>query len=60
MIFWSLCVFIWFRNMKKMLLQMTSVSVPVPNLYALTYVFLKLNIGNKYGLWSMLQKCPGI
>jgi hypothetical protein len=39
---------------------MTSVSVPVPNLYALTYVFLKLNIGNKYGLWSMLQKCPGI
>jgi hypothetical protein len=25
MIFWSLCAFIWFRNMKKMLLQMTSV-----------------------------------
>jgi hypothetical protein len=24
MIFWSLCAFIWFRNMKKMLLQMTS------------------------------------
>jgi hypothetical protein len=24
MIFWSLCAFIWFKNMKKMLLQMTS------------------------------------
>jgi hypothetical protein len=24
MIFWSLCAFIWFRNMRKMLLQMTS------------------------------------
>jgi hypothetical protein len=23
-IFWSLCAFIWFKNMKKMLLQMTS------------------------------------
>jgi hypothetical protein len=33
MIFWSLCAFIWFRNMKKMLLQMTSVSLqPVPSL----------------------------
>jgi hypothetical protein len=36
MIFWSLCAFIWFRNMKKMLLQMTSVSLqPVPSLYVL-------------------------
>jgi hypothetical protein len=34
MIFWSLCAFIWFSNMKKMLLQMTSVSLqPVPSLY---------------------------
>jgi hypothetical protein len=33
MIFWSLCAPIWFRNMKKMLLQMTSVSLqPVPSL----------------------------
>jgi hypothetical protein len=24
MIFWSLCTSIWFKNMKKMLLQMTS------------------------------------
>jgi hypothetical protein len=24
MIFWSLSAFIWFKNMKKMLLQMTS------------------------------------
>jgi hypothetical protein len=24
MILWSLCAFIWFKNMKKMLLQMTS------------------------------------
>jgi hypothetical protein len=24
MIFWSLCAFFWFKNMKKMLLQMTS------------------------------------
>jgi hypothetical protein len=24
MIFWSLCAFIWFKNMKKMLLQMAS------------------------------------
>jgi hypothetical protein len=33
MIFWSLCAFIWFRNMKKMPLQMTSVSLqPVPSL----------------------------
>jgi hypothetical protein len=24
MIFWSLCAFIWFKNMRKMLLQMTS------------------------------------
>jgi hypothetical protein len=33
MIFWSLCAFIWFRNMKKMLLQMSSVSLqPVPSL----------------------------
>jgi hypothetical protein len=33
MIFWSLCAFIWVRNMKKMLLQMTSVSLqPVPSL----------------------------
>jgi hypothetical protein len=24
MIFWSLCAFIWLKNMKKMLLQMTS------------------------------------
>jgi hypothetical protein len=33
MIFWSLCAFIWFRNMKKMLLQMTSASLqPVPSL----------------------------
>jgi hypothetical protein len=33
MIFWFLCAFIWFRNMKKMLLQMTSVSLqPVPSL----------------------------
>jgi hypothetical protein len=30
--------------------------------YVITYmhVFLKLNIGNKYGLRSMLKKCPGI
>jgi hypothetical protein len=42
MIFWSLCAFIWFRNMKKMLLQMTSVSLqPVPSLYSV--VNLKLN-----------------
>jgi hypothetical protein len=34
MIFWSLCAFIWFRNIEKMLLQMTSVSLqPVPTLY---------------------------
>jgi hypothetical protein len=34
MIFWSLCAFIWFRNMKQMLLQMTSVSLqPVPSLH---------------------------
>jgi hypothetical protein len=33
MIFWSPCIFIWFRNMKKMLLQMTSVSLqPVQSL----------------------------
>jgi hypothetical protein len=35
MIFWSICAFIWFRNMKKMLLQMTSASLqpqPVPSL----------------------------
>jgi hypothetical protein len=47
MIFWSLCAFIWFRNMKKMLLQMTSVPLqPVPSLdkfpicglFALVYV----------------------
>jgi hypothetical protein len=25
MIFWSLCAFIWFKNIEKMLLQMTSV-----------------------------------
>jgi hypothetical protein len=24
MIFWSLCAFIWFKNIRKMLLQMTS------------------------------------
>jgi hypothetical protein len=31
MIFCSLCAFIWFRNIEKMLLQMTSVSLqPVP------------------------------
>jgi hypothetical protein len=24
MIFWSLCAFIWFKNIEKMLLQMTS------------------------------------
>jgi hypothetical protein len=24
MLLWSLCAFIWFKNMKKMLLQMTS------------------------------------
>jgi hypothetical protein len=24
MIFWSLCVFIWFKNIEKMLLQMTT------------------------------------
>jgi hypothetical protein len=24
MIFWSLCAFIWFKNVEKMLLQMTS------------------------------------
>jgi hypothetical protein len=40
MIFWSLCAFIWFRNMKKMLLQMTSVSLqPVPSLEAVANVF---------------------
>jgi hypothetical protein len=34
MIFWSLCAFIWFRNIEKMLLQMTSVSLqPVPTLH---------------------------
>jgi hypothetical protein len=27
---------------------------------ALICVFLKLNIGNKYGLCSELKKCPGI
>jgi hypothetical protein len=33
MIFWSLYAFIWFRNIEKMLLQMTSVSLqPVPTL----------------------------
>jgi hypothetical protein len=33
MIFWSLCAFIGFRNIEKMLLQMTSVSLqPVPTL----------------------------
>jgi uncharacterized membrane protein YobD (UPF0266 family) len=41
MIFWSLCAFIWFRNMKKMLLQMTSVSLqPVPSLIGYNF-FLK-------------------
>jgi hypothetical protein len=39
MIFWSLCAFIWFRNMKKMLLQMTSVSLqPVPSLKSIDLV----------------------
>jgi hypothetical protein len=33
MIFWSICAFVWFRNIEKMLLQMTSVSLqPVPTL----------------------------
>jgi hypothetical protein len=33
MIFCSLCAFIWFRNIEKMLLQMTNVSLqPVPTL----------------------------
>jgi hypothetical protein len=42
MIFWSLCAFIWFRNMKKMLLQMTSASLqPVPSLL-IVHLFLKL------------------
>jgi hypothetical protein len=37
MIFWSLCAFIWFRNIEKMRLQMTSVSLqPVPTLVYLT------------------------
>jgi hypothetical protein len=37
MIFWSLCAFIWFRNLEKMLLQMTSVSLqPVPVLHKTT------------------------
>jgi hypothetical protein len=45
MIFWSLCAFIWFRNMKKMLLQMTSVSLqPVPSLVVLKHEFYKTYI----------------
>jgi hypothetical protein len=37
-IFWSLCAFIWFRNIEKMLLQMTSVSLqPVPSLDFVVY-----------------------
>jgi hypothetical protein len=41
MIFWSLCAFIWFRNMKKLLLQMTSVSLqPVPSLIFVDVHFL--------------------
>jgi hypothetical protein len=39
MIFWSLCAFIWFGNIEKMLLQMTSVSLqPIPTLL---YIILK-------------------
>jgi hypothetical protein len=45
MIFWSLCAFIWFRNMKKMLLQMTSVSLqPVPSLHKVDSSCKKTNL----------------
>jgi hypothetical protein len=39
MIFWPLCAFIWFKNIEKMLLQMTSVSLqPVPSLVVLVII----------------------
>jgi hypothetical protein len=48
MIFWSLCAFIWFRNIEKMLLQMTSVFLqPVP-----TLVYLRSSCVN----WVFLPK----
>jgi hypothetical protein len=46
---WPLCAFIWFRNMKKMLLKMTSVSLqPVPSLVWIEYFPYKYSfkVGN--------------
>jgi hypothetical protein len=59
MIFWFLCAFIWFKNMKKMLLQMTSVSLqPVPSLYV--HVELIISRSNNFIFWLynyVLQIC---
>jgi hypothetical protein len=38
MILWSLCAFIWFKNMKKMLLQMTSGFLQLESTLMLTQV----------------------
>jgi hypothetical protein len=54
MIFWSLCAFIWFRNMKKMLLQMTSVSLqPVPSL-PISVCFIDI-IDNSHSIVMMYE-----
>jgi hypothetical protein len=50
MIFWSLCAFIWFRNIEKMLLQMTSVSLqPVPSTH-FTYFTKSSDFSNFCGV----------
>jgi hypothetical protein len=42
MIFWSLCASIWFKNMKKMLLQMTSGFLQLESTILILLTYLKL------------------
>jgi hypothetical protein len=45
MIFWSVCVFIWFKNMKKMLLQMTSGFLQLESTLCTIALILFIHVG---------------
>jgi hypothetical protein len=50
MTFWPFCAFIWFKNIEKMLLQMTSVFLQLES--TLLYI-----LRNQHGKSYILHKC---
>jgi hypothetical protein len=52
MICWSLCAFIWFQNIEKMLLQMTSGFLQLESTLRISILFSVIVV---YNLFSLLK-----